>query len=223
MIKTRRQLSLLALAALAASPASAQLGGLLGGAKGGGSSGNVDVEVKNFLGKSMRIESTLNKAAVAIVAAYASEKDRAKLQASLDELGKQTDPKEAGAKFQEVSESTSAELKKLAASSDLTDRTKGLSEARQQQLLKGIGNFLLGALQAKDLAPTGQNVLSAAGANPMNLGKVLPVKDALPRLANAGTLAAQTIPQFVKVLQGANIKVPEVTTASKEESIDQLV
>ena len=111
---TRRDISLAAGASVVANLAHAQLG--LGSLLGGGSdkgSGNIDTDVKSFLDKSINIEKTMYSAQLAIVAAYASEVDRAKMQGSLDEMKKTTDPKEAGAKFQEVSESSSAEMKKL--------------------------------------------------------------------------------------------------------------
>lgn len=221
---SRRQIGFAVGATLLASTANAQFGSLGGMLGGGGdkASGNIDTDVKNFLAKSVNIERTLNSAALAIVAAYANEADRAKLQGSLDEMKKTTDPKEAGAKFQEVSESTSAEMKKLTASSDLSAQTQNLSESKKKQIAVGVGNFLLGALQAKDLVPTGQTVMKGVSSNPMNITKVIPVKDALPRLASAMSLAADTIPQFIKVLQGANIKVPEVSSSSKTENIDSI-
>lgn len=222
-MKMHRTVLTIALLAAVAMPASAQFGGLLGGSKGGSTAtADVDGEVKTFLDKSLRIEQTVNKAALAIIAAYASEEDRAKLQAQFDAVGKQTDPKEANAVFQKTYESSEAALKKLAASEDLADRTAKLSADKQAQVAKGLANFMLGAMQAKDLAPTGQNVMKAAGTNPMNLGKVVPVKDALPRLGNAASLAGSTLPKLVQVLRGANVKVAEVSATSKEEQINAI-
>jgi hypothetical protein len=221
MHSLRRNLSLLALAACFAGPAAAQLGalgGLVGGGKSAGG-GDIDADVGNFLKSSMRIESTINKAALAIVAAYQNETDRAASQAAFDQISKTTDPKEAGAKFQSVSESTAAEMKKLSASSDLADRTKNLSAEKQQQVAKGVANFLLGVLQSKDLVSSGQSMLSKASSNPMNLTKILPVKDALPRLGNAASLAGSTIPKFIDVLKGANVQVKEATTSSQEQDM----
>jgi len=218
---SRRKIGTVLGAALVANVAHAQFGALLGGS-GDKSSGNLDADVKSFLDLSVNIERTLNAASLAIVAAFQSEEDRAKSQASLDEMKKTTDPKEAGAKFQAVSESTSAELKKLSASNDLAAKTKNLSAAKQKQVAAGVGNFLIGALQAKDLLPTGQAVMKGASSNPMNISKVIPVKDALPRLANAISLASDTIPQFVKVLQGANISVPTPTATAKPVDLGQI-
>jgi hypothetical protein len=223
-MKMHRRILTVALLAAVAMPASAQLSGLLGGGSksGNAASGDIDGNVKTFLDKSLRIETTLNKAALAIVAAYATEEERAQLQAQFDTVGKQTNPKEAGAVFQKTFESAESALKKLAASNDLAERTSKLSADKQAQVAKGLGNFLLGTLQAKDLAPTGQNVMQAAGANPMNLGKVLPVKDALPRLASAASLAGSTLPKLMQVIRGANVQVAEVSASSKEEEIQAI-
>lgn len=224
MNTSRRNLSILAISLCLAGPAAAQFGGL-GGMLGGGaksSGGDIDADVGSFLNQSLRIESTINKAALAIVAAYQNEKDRATSQEMFEQISKATDPKEAGAKFQSVSESTAAEMKKLSASGDLAERTKSLSAEKQQQVAKGIANFLLGVLQSKDLVSSGQSMLTKASSNPMNLTKIIPVKDALPRLGNAASLAGSTIPKFIEVLKGASVKVNDVSTSSSEQDLGQI-
>ena len=218
---SRRKIGTVLGATMVASAAHAQFGALLGGSSDKGS-GNIETDVKNFLDLSINIERTLYSASLAIIAAFQNEEERAKSQASLEEIKKSTDPKESGAKFQAVAESTSAQMKKLSASSDLAADVKNLSAAKQKQIAVGVGNFLLGALQAKDLLPSGQAVMKGASSNPMNITKVIPVKDALPRLASAIRLAGDTIPQFVKVLQGANISVPTPTSKSTAEPITEI-
>ena len=219
----RRKLAF-GVALMAVTPAYAQFGGLgtlLGGMFSGGG-GDVDSQVKGFLDLSFKIEMTCNKALLAIIAAYAKDEEREKYQARFQELSKVTDPKEAGARFQEIAASSEADAKKLAAESDLEGRTKQLTADKQKQVAKGVGNFLLGALLAKDVVPMGQGILQNLQSNLMALPKVVPVKDALPRLANAIVLAKSTVPQFVKVLRGANIEVPEVSASTKEENIDSI-
>jgi len=220
MTTSRRNFSLFTLSIVLAGPAAAQFGGLLGGSKSSG--GDIDADVNSFLSQSLRIESTISKAALAIVAAYQNETERAQSQAAFDQISKTTNPKEAGANFQSVSESTDAALKKLTTSGDLAERTKTLSAEKQQQVAKGVMNFLLGVLQSKELVSSGQSMMTKASSNPMNLMKIVPVKDALPRLANAASLAGSTIPEFIKVLQGANVKVEEVTASSKPAEITSL-
>jgi hypothetical protein len=223
-MKIERRNLVVAVAAASATPAFAQFGGLGGmfGGKSSGGGGDVDSQVKAFLDKIIKIEVTVNKALLAITAAYKSDEERAKSEEVLKSLGKQTDPKEAGAKFQEAYSSSEADTKKLSESSDLAERTKNLSAAKQQQVVKGVVNFLLGALQAKDVVPMGQSVLQSVSSNPMAITKVIPIKDAVPRLTSAVSLAATTIPKFVNVLRGANIQVPEVSGSTKEEALDSL-
>lgn len=224
-MKFERRKLVIAVAAAAATPAFAQFGGLgslLGGMGGGGGGGDIDGQVKAFLDKSIKIEVTLNKSLLAITAAYSKDEERAKKQALFADLGKQTDPKEAGAKFQEAYTSNEAEAKKLAQSSDLADQTAKLSADKQQQVAKGVVNFLLGALQAKDVVPMGQGIMKSVSSNPMGITKIAPVADAVPRLAGAISLAASTIPQFVNVLRGAKVSVPEVSGGSSEQKIESI-
>ncbi|MGQ5462143.1 hypothetical protein ACT80S_11025 [Ramlibacter sp. MAHUQ-53] len=208
--------------ALTAAPAFAQFGGLLGGARGGSGGGNVDADVAAFLTKSFNIEKTLSKAYLAIAAAYLKEGELAKTRTLFEEVGKLTEPKEAGAKFQEVQQSALAELKRLGESKDLEAQTKALSAEKQQQVAKGVGNFLLGVFQSKDLVSTGQSLVSSVASNPMSVGKVLPVKDSLTRLGRAAELAGATLPAFVNVLKGVNVSVAPASTSSTEEKVDSI-
>ena len=215
MKHTIRALAVVGLVAGAALPASAQFGGLLGAAKPSASAGNIDQDVKSFLDKSATIEERLFQASTAIGMAYGSEVERAKLAELRGSVAKATDPKEAGAKRAEAIQTAQAIAQQAAASSDLEERTKTLSDAKKQLLAKGVTLFLSGALQAKDLIPTGQNVVSSAAANPMSLGKIVGVKDALPRLTNAVSFAADSAPKLVKALKGAKVKVAEVKSSAE--------
>ena len=203
--------------------ANAQLGGLGKLAGGGGAaSGNIESDVKTFVDKSYEINQILAASSLAMAAAYASEEQRAKLQVNLDAMNKSTDPKEKNTLAQKNITSSSAELDKIKNSSTLAEDTKKMSAEKKKSLAQGVANFLIGALQAKDLVPTGQAVVQSATTNPMSIPKVLPIKDALPVLASAIENAAKTMPTFVSALKGANIKVDEVTSSSKPVSIKSL-
>ena len=203
--------------------ASAQLGGLGKLAGGGGvASGNIESDVKTFVEKSNAINDNLATASSLMVIAYASEEKRAQVQSQFDAMKKSTDPKETTALQQKMITSNLAEMNSQTKSADLAETTKALSAEKKQKLAQGVANFLIGALQAKDLVPTGQAVVQSATANPMSIPKVLPIKDALPVLASAIESAAKTMPTFVSALKGANIKVDEVTSSSKPVSIKSL-
>lgn len=220
MKNTRRNIVLGSLAA-ASVPAFAQFGGLLGGGKSAGG-GNFDADLKSFMEKSFSIEMTASKAALAIAAAFAKEEDRAKFQSLFSDIGKQTDPKEAGAKFQAVQETADAEIKKIAASQDLEAQTKSLSAEKQKLLAKGVGNYLLAVFKGKDILSSGQSLMSSVASNPMNIAKAAPVKDALSRLGNAASLAGSALPKLVKALQGANVSVVSASASASEEKIDSI-
>jgi hypothetical protein len=222
MKMTRRNLVVTAVPLLAAgSPALAQFGGLLGSSKSSGG-GNIDADIGSFLGKSLNIEITASKAYLAIAAAFASETRRAELQTLFNDVAKQTNPQEAGAKFQQVRETTEAEIKRVSEEKDLGEKTKALSAEKQKSLSRGVGNLLLAGFQAKDLVPTGQGIISGVGANPMAITKVSPVKDAISRLQTAVTLAGSAMPKLVAALSGANVSVAPATSSSKEEPITSI-
>ena len=220
MISKQRRVILAAGLAMSSGTALAQFGGFLGGNKGSSGSGDFDTGLANFMKTSLGVEKTALQGKFAILAAYASEENRAKFQSMYQNVGKQTNPNEAGATFQAAHESSEAEMKKLSESKDLGEQTKKLDEQKKKLLAVGVSNFLIGALQAKDLLTSGQSIISGAASNPMNLSKISPVKDAVSRLSNAVSLASDAIPKFVDALKGANVSVAPVTATSKEASAD---
>jgi hypothetical protein len=222
MIKTRRILiGALPLLAVGQS-AFAQFGGMLGGGKSSGGGGNIEADIAAFLDKSFKIEMTASKAYLAIVAAFSSEEKRAELQSLFNDVGKQTNPQEAGAKFQQVRETTEAEIKRLSEEKDLGERTKALSAEKQQNVARGVGNLILAGLQGADLVPTGKNIVSGVGANPMAVTKLSPLKDAMTRLQSAISLSTSAMPKLVDALRGANVAVATVTTSSTAANISSI-
>lgn len=223
MKQVRRKMILGALPlAMAASPAFAQLGGLLGGRAGGGGGGNVDADINDFMGKSFNIEKTASRAYLAIAGAFASEGERAKLQALLSDVNSLTNPQESGAKLQQVIETTDASIKRASEEKNLDEQVKSMSADKQKQLANGVGNLLLAAFQGKDLLTTGQRIVSGVGTNPMAVTKLPPLKDAMTRLGKAVSTAGSAMPKLVSALKGANVSVAPASSSSKEEKIDSV-
>ena len=220
MIKNRRTLIAAGLCATAV-PAFAQFGGLLGGGKSSGG-GNFEADMNAFLAKSFKIEMTASKAALAIASAFAAESERAKYQSMFDDVGKQTNPNEAGAKFQQIQETANAEMKRLSEAKDLGEQTKALSDEKKKLLAKGVGNFGLAIFQGKDLLPTAKSLIQGVASNPMNFAKAGPLKDAGSRLESAIKLGASAVPSFIDALKGANVSVVAASTSSQEEKIDSI-
>jgi hypothetical protein len=74
-------------------------------------------------------------------------------------------------------------------------------------------------LQAVKLTQDGQAIVSSVGSDPMNITKVIPVKDALPILADAASTSTKVMSSFTKVLKGANVQVAPVTAESKPAEV----
>lgn len=200
------------------SPAHAQLKDLLpGGAKKSGGGGDIGAQVKTFVERSDLINSLAFTALKSITAAYASDEESKKIEAEIKAFQSSTDPKEKNAKMNEAFKTDQAKIDQIAKSSDAQEKTKNLSKEKQKLIASSVGNFMIAALQAAELSNDGQNIVQGAGANPMDLPKIAPVKDALPLLASAVSASTKVIPGFIKVLQGANIEVPKVTAQSKPE------
>ena len=199
-------------------PAQAQLGGLggmLGGGSSGGGGGDIDSRVKTFVEGSAQINNLVVTSLSAINAAYATDTEAAEIRAKNDAFAKATDPKEKEALAAEIVKTQSAKLEELTKSADAVERTKKLDANKRKQVLDSLVNFGIGALQAATLSDTGKSIVSSVGANPMNITKVAPVKDALPLLANAISTSTKVIPGYYKVLRGANIEPPKVTAETK--------
>jgi hypothetical protein len=199
-------------------PAHAQLKDLLpgGGAKKGGG-GDIGAQVKLFIDRSTLINSLAVNALKTINLAYASDEDIKKGQAEMKTMDAITDPQEKAAKMNAAYKTEKAKAEENIKSKDIQERTKNLSAEKQKLIASSVGNFLIAALQAGELSSDGQNIMQSASANPMDLPKIAPVKDALPLLADAVSTSTKVIPGFVKVLQGANIEVPKVTAKSTPE------
>lgn len=210
---------LASLLAFSSVPAMAQFGGLgaLSGAAKGGDAGDVDGQVKGFVQKSNDINGLVFTSLKTINAAYASDEEAAKIAEEVKAFNASTDPKERAAKVAEAQKTEGAKLAELTKSADAQEKTKNLSKEKQQRVLASVSNFMVAALRAAELSKSGQSIVQSVSANPMSIGKVLPVKDALPILADAAKTSADVIPGFIKVLQGANLKVAKVDANTKVE------
>jgi hypothetical protein len=200
-----------------AAPAFADLGlSLPGGSKGGGG-GDIDGQVKAFTEKSAAINNLVYVSLKAINAAYASDEDAKKLAEETKAFNAITDPKEKQAKVAEALKTESAKLEELSKSKDAQEKTKALDKDKQKQVANGVGNFLIAALRATELANDGKSLVQSVATNPTIIGKVLPVKNSLPILLDAAKTATKVIPGFINVLKGADIQVSKVTAESKVE------
>ncbi len=203
-------------------PASAQFGGL-GAAVGGGKSDSkvdIDGQVKSFTTQSSATYAQVFNALKAVEAAYASDEQMAKIKEQVTNFNKSTDPGERQSMVASTVKSSGASLAELTQGADAQEKTKKLSKDKQKLLLAGVSNFGIAALGAGNLGKTGADIIKSASSNPMSIGKVLPVKDALPILADTVSVSAKVLPALLKVMKGANMSVPETKVDSKPAELD---
>lgn len=207
---------------LAANAAHAQfgsLGGMLGGNKSA-SAGDINGDVSAFLKKSLTLSLLTTQSLVAINNAFVSDAEAAKARAALAEVNKITDPKEQQARAAELYKSQSAEMQRLKESGKMEAEIGQLDAARKKQIGAALLNFGIGALQAVDLTATGQSLVQKTAASPIDIPKVLPVKDALPLLAKVGADSGGVVMGVLKIAKGADISVPAVKADSKPVELD---
>lgn len=172
-------------ALLVASPfvAHAQFGGLKSPIGGGGkSSGNVGADVEKFMSAATDSRNLTSKALEQLVGAIGLASASTELSEKAKAAGEIKDPKERGAALDKVEADRLVELKKALASKEAQDKVSAMDTEKKKKIAKSFFNYALGVLRAKDVIPQGQNVVKSVASSPMDIGKVAPVKDALPQL-----------------------------------------
>lgn len=220
---TIRKAVIVAISLIAANEAHAQfgaIGGMLGGSKGAASTGDIGTDVTAFMTKSAALSAMASRSLTAINAAFASDEEIAAKRAALAATNQITDPKEKEAKTAELYESQSAEAKRRLNFGEMEQKIGGLDSAKKKQIGDAIMNFRIGSLQAIDLTRNGQAIVKQAGMNPMNLPKILPVKDAIPLLGKVAGDAGGFFVGVVKLAKGANIAIPEVKQDTNQADIE---
>ena len=153
------------------------LGGLMGG--GGGGGGDVGAQVLVFNQEANLISKTVAFALIQIVGALGDKTKIADIKAVNDSLSKSTDTKEIGAISGSVIKSNFAEADQLLKSADAKAKMENLSPEMQKKVAQSIFAVGVAALQIPGAINRGKNIVQSVGANPMNIVKVLPVKDGL--------------------------------------------
>jgi hypothetical protein len=224
-MKMIRKALVIAAGLMAANAANAQLGGfgaMLGSAKPGANANagaDISTDVSTFVTKSAALSELAGRSVTAINAAFASEEQLAAKRAKLEQINTVTDPKEKAAKYAELYKSEQAEAQSLLDSGEMEKRMGTLNSEKKKMIGQALLNFGIGSLQAVELTKNGQSLIQKAGANPMNLTKVVPVKDALPMLGKVAGDAGSFFVGVTKLAKGANISVPAVKADTKQADI----
>lgn len=214
--------SVVMVSATAAMPAFAfgGLGDLLN--KNAGSptaSTDISVDIANFVGQSNDLQALGYHAMQRVNAAFAKDGELANKRAEREALEKITDPKERNARLAQGVKTESAEMEANLNAADLEERMKSLSKEKKQGITEAMFNLGIAALRAPTLAATGQSIMQSVGANPLNLMKIAPVKDALPSLAKFAQFSGGAMVGFVKVMKGADVSVKTASADSKPVSL----
>lgn len=222
-MKTIRKALVVAACLMAANAANAQLGGLggmLGAAKPGASAGgDVSADVTAFVTKSAALSELAGVSVTAINSAFVSDEKLEETRAQIKKINTLTDPNEKAAKYAELYKSQQAEAQSLLDSGEMEKRMGTLSSDKKKMIGKALLNFGIGSLQAVELTKNGQSLIQKASSNPMNLSKIVPVKDALPMLGKVASDAGSFFVGVAKVAKGANISVPAVKADTKQAEI----
>jgi hypothetical protein len=93
-------------------------------------------------------------------------------------------------------------------------RMAQLDSDKKKLIGQALLNFAIGSLQAIELGKHGQALVQQAGISPVELVRILPVKDAIPLLGKVAVDASGFVGGVVKLARAANISVPDARAAS---------
>ena len=191
-----------------ATTASAQFGlpaGLGGGSKSGAGQ-DTGALVEKFNAQNYLISKTVAQSLEQIIAALADKEVIAAEKERYEAIQKITDPQEKAKQEGTLIKEASAEAQKAMDSNAAQERMKNLSPEMQKKVAKAILNVGIAALQIPGMIDTGKQTIQSVASNPLQIGKVAPVKDGvalfvdvLPKMVKIGSSG-------VKLLQDVKIK-----------------
>jgi hypothetical protein len=157
----------------------ASLGGMVSGATGIGVP-DTGYDVDGFVRKSADLSEVASRAVTAINAAFATDEQLTAKRAALAAIAAVADPKARQARYAELYAAESTETKRLLDSGEMEQRMAQLDSDKKKLIGQALLNFALGSLQAVELGKHGQALVRRAGAGPIELVRILAVKDAIP-------------------------------------------
>ena len=200
-------LSLCLLAGVATN-ASAQFGlpGGFGGGSKAGAGEDTGALVAKFNAQNYLISATVAQSLEQIIASLADKETIAAEKERYENIQKITDPQEKAKQEGTLIKEAGVEAQKALDSKEAQERMKNLSPEMQKKVAKAILNVGIAALQIPGMLETGKQTIQSVASNPLQVGKVAPVKEgvslfveALPKIAKIGTSG-------FKLLQDVKIK-----------------
>ncbi len=195
------------------------LGGMLAGATGIGTA-EAGYDVDGFVRKSADLSEVASRAVTAINAAFATDEQLTAKRAALAAIAAVAEPKERQARYAALYAAESAETKRLLDSGEMEKRMAQLDSDRKKLIGQALLNFAIGSLQAIELGRHGQALVQQAGISPVELVRILPVKDAIPLLGKVAVDASGFVGGVMKLARAANISVPDPRSGSVPVSLN---
>jgi hypothetical protein len=195
------------------------LGGMLAGATGMGTP-DAGYDVDSFVRKSAELSGIASRAVTAINAAFATEEQLTAKRAALAAIAAVADPKERQTRYAALYAAESAETKRLLDSGEMEQRMARLDGDKKKLIGQALLNFAIGSLQAVELGKHGQALVQQAGVSPVDLVRILPVRDAIPMLGKVAVDASGFVGGVVKLARAANIGVPDARPGALPVSLD---
>jgi hypothetical protein len=185
--------------------------GLPGLTKGGSApAGDPDA----FLAKAQVSEKLVNSSADSLFKLVASKEEQAKVEALQKKLAETTDAKEKNAVVQQIRESEAAVISKAAANKGLEEEARKWDEQKKKLATASLFNLALGAKQAADLVPQGQNLAKSLQSNPLLIAKAGALLDAVKALSGIGTGTTKVLTTLPSVFTSAKIDVKLPTSSA---------
>ncbi|KGF82879.1 hypothetical protein IA69_03835 [Massilia sp. JS1662] len=189
------------------------LGGMLAGATGVGTA-DAGYDVDGFVRKSADLSEVASRAVTAINAAFATDEQLTAKRAALAAIAAVAEPKERQTRYAALYAAESAETKRLLDSGEMEKRMAQLDSDKKKLIGQALLNFAIGSLQAIELGKHGQALVQQAGISPVELVRILPVKDAIPLLGKVAVDASGFVGGVMKLARAANISVPDARTGA---------
>lgn len=187
--------------------AHAQLGGLsLPGTGKSAPSSSVDVD--GFLKNAVNAELLMRGSLDQLASSLASKEELAGIMALKKQAGEKTDSKEKAAIEQDIIKSQTALLNTKDFDKIANEDAKKMDAKQKKKLAGAAYNFMLAALQDKELISQSQGVISGLSGNPANLSKLGTVKDTAGSLKTQLELASSLVTKVPKVFTAVGVKNP---------------
>jgi hypothetical protein len=164
------------------------------------------------------INEAVSYSLIQIIAAMGTKEQIAAVKVINDNLKKTTDPKEKGSIQGTVLKDKTAEAEELLKGKEAASKIASMTPDLQQKVAQSIFAVGIAALKIPDMVSKGQQIVQSVGANPMNITKVLPVKDGLTVFAAALPKMPTLVSTGLKLMRDAKVDPGTPTKDSKLQS-----